>query len=69
MRVEKRDKMGMLVKECSEGWDGGCMSSCLLFAVMAVVVAVVAVVGAVVAVVGAVVAGCFVPVWHPKESL
>ena len=45
------------------------MSSCLLFAVMAVVVAVVAVVGAVVAVVGAVVAGCFVPVWHPKESL
>ena len=52
----------MLVKECSEGWDGGCMSSCLLFAVVAVVVAVVAVVGAVVA-------GCFVPVWHPKESL
>ena len=51
------------------GWDGGCVSSCLLFAVVAVVVAVVAVVGAVVAVVGAVVAGCFVPVWHPKESL
>ena len=66
----------MLVKECSEGWDGGCMSSCLLFAVvtgvvavMTGVVAVVAVVGAVVAVVSAVVAGCFVPVWHPKESL